>query len=352
MKKRNTEVDFLKLYFMIMIVGVHTENFLIQQVYFFNGAVAVEFFFLVSGYLMAKTALKRNQSINIGVATRDFLIHKYAIIFPYLIVSLTIGLALRIHFLDMKLTSLFNIVWEVLCMQMSGYSIFSIIGITWYLSAMLIAMFILFPLLLWKRHIFVNIIAPLIAILFTGWLYVSSGTLGDSPAQWFGYFDKGLIRAIAEISIGVMCFEGSQKLLLIKFTKRGTLLLTSIEIICYGISSFWMLFYPPGDRDFIVLLLLAIGVTITFSEQSNVRKIFTNPKLSICADYSLALFFSHFTWSMILNLNYVDHSPKTRMVIYFGVSIVTAGIVLFLVKKLKRISAVLAVEAKKLLIES
>jgi len=352
MRKRNTEVDFLKLFFMIMIMGVHSENFFAQRVYFLNGSMAVEFFFLVSGYLMAKTALRRNPSINIGVATRDFVIHKYTLIFPYLIVSVIICVVLRVHFLDMQLTGFFNIVWEVLCMQMAGYSIFSVIGITWYLSAMLIAMLILFPLVLWKRHIFINVMAPLIAILFTGWLYVTSGSLGAAPGQWFGYYDKGLIRAIAEISIGVICFEASQKIHLIKFTRTGRFLLTGIEIICYGISSIWMLFYPAGDRDFIVLLLLAIGVTISFSEQSSVRKLFTNPKLSFCADYSLALFFSHFTWSMILNLNYIDHSPKVRMLIYFGASMITAGIVLFIVKIVKKIANMLAVETKKLLIEN
>jgi len=352
MKKRNTEVDFLKLYFIIIIMGVHSENLFGERVYFLNGAMAVEFFFLVSGYLMAKTALKRNPSINIGVATRKFIIHKYAIVFPYLMVSLIVCIALRVHFLDMKLIGFFNIVWEVLCMQMAGYSIFSITGITWYLSAMLIAMLILFPLLLWKRHIFINVIAPLIAILFTGWLYVISGNLGSAPGQWFGYYNKGLIRAIADISIGVMCFEVCQKLQMIKFTRTGKFLLTGIEIICYGISSVWMVFYIAGERDFIILLLLAIGVTITFSEQSSVRKLFSYPKLSYCADYSMALFFSHFTWSSILTQNYLAHSPKVRLLIYFGASIVTAGIVLFIVKITIRITKALAVITKKLLIKN
>ena len=352
MNKRNTKVDFLKLYFMMIIMGVHSENIFNLRLYFLNGAMAVEFFFLVSGYLMAKTALKRNSSINIGIATRNFIIHKYAIIFPYLMVSLIVCFALRVHFLNVKFTSFFNIVWEVLCMQMAGYSIYSITGITWYISAMLIAMLILFPILLWKRLVFINVIAPLIAILFTGWLFVAAGTLGATPGQWFGYYDKGLVRAIADISIGVMCFEVSQKLQLIKFTRTGKLLLTGIEIICYSISSIWMVFYIAGDRDFIILLLLAVGVTITFSEQCVVPKLFANLKLSFFADYSTALFFSHFTCSVILNLNYVDHSPKVRMLIYFGTSMVIAGIVLFIVKKIKIIYNVMAKEAKKILVEN
>ena len=352
MNKRNTKVDFLKLYFMMIIMGVHSENIFNLRLYFLNGAMAVEFFFLVSGYLMAKTALKINPAINIGVSTRKFVIHKYAIVFPYLIVSIIVCFALREHFLDMKLIRFITIVWEVICMQMAGFMTYTITGITWYVSAMLIAMLILFPLLLWKRQIFINVTAPLIAILFLGWIYASSSTLGGDPGQWFGFYFKGLIRAIADISIGVMCFEVSQKMQLTKFTKTGKLLLTSIEIMCYGISSIWMVFYIAGDKDYIILLLLAIAVTITFSEQSSVRKLFTNPKIRYCADFSMALFFTHFTCSIIIAHNYVDHSPKVRMLLYYGASIVTASIVLFIVKIIQRIGIVLVVKTKNLLIEN
>ena len=53
MKKRNGKIDFLRLFFAVIIVLHHSRYVLgYEESIFIGGALAVEFFFIVSGYLM------------------------------------------------------------------------------------------------------------------------------------------------------------------------------------------------------------------------------------------------------------------------------------------------------------
>lgn len=55
MEKRNGFVDFLKFVFAIIILFHHSvELFRGSNTYFISGYIAVEFYFMVSGYLLAK----------------------------------------------------------------------------------------------------------------------------------------------------------------------------------------------------------------------------------------------------------------------------------------------------------
>ena len=191
-KQRNYVIDFLKLFFMFIVVGVHSEYIFEKRLYFLNGALAVEFFFLISGYLMAKSADKIIQAseqakkkINIGKETVKFMFHKYSCIFLPLLVSIIVCVLIRFFFGDLDLVNnAINSVWELLCGQMYGFTAYYSTGVEWYLSAMFAAMWILFPLYLKKRDTFSYVIAPLLALFILGWISLTYGNLAEQAGAW------------------------------------------------------------------------------------------------------------------------------------------------------------------------
>lgn len=340
-KRRNYVIDFLKLFFMFMVVGVHSEYIFGKKLYFLSGALAVEFFFIVSGYLMAKytdeiniKADKLKVKLNIAQETIKFVFHKYKIIFLPLLVSIVACVAIRYFFGEAKdiQNNIINSTWELLCGQMYGFSAYLSTGVSWYLSAMFAAMWILFPLYLKKRETFSYIIAPLLVLFLLGWISYTYGNITEATGLWTGFYFKGMLRGIAEVSAGVICYEIVKKMLKLNWTKFGHIFLTIVELSCYLISSLYMLLHLPSGQDTIIILLLMIAISITFSEQSLTTRLFKSSKWSYCASFSGVLLFCNLTWGVIMRNKMIDHTPKERALVFVALSIITTVLVLIIIK--------------------
>jgi peptidoglycan/LPS O-acetylase OafA/YrhL len=331
---------------MFMIVGVHSETLFESRIYFLSGSLAVEFFFLVSGYLMAKAADERikkinqlKQRLNISKETIKFIFHKYKNIFLTLLVSIIVCITIRFYFYDKNIAD--NIIystWELLCGQMYGFSGYFSTGVGWYLSAMFAALWILYPIYLKKRDTFLYIIAPLLTLFILGWISHTYGDLTGAPGTWSEFFYKGMLRGVAEVSAGAICYGTVKQMSKINWTKLGHIFLTSVEILCYALSSLYMLFHLPSGQDTIIFLLLMIAVSITFSEQSYTYKLLKNPKWSYSASFSGVLLFCHYTWGLIMKNKMIDHTPKERALVYVALSIATTIFVLIIIKMIRKIA--------------
>lgn len=97
MKQRNGTVDFLKFIFAVLIVMFHSKNLAtgVEESYFIGGSIGVDFFFLVSGFFLASSALKKpylNEK-SLGEDTFEFMKHKIAGLMPNYYVAWTIAFA-------------------------------------------------------------------------------------------------------------------------------------------------------------------------------------------------------------------------------------------------------------------
>ena len=70
MVKRNNLVEFARFLFSVLVIGYHVQmSFSGNGIdWFENGALAVEFFFLISGYFLARSIEKINAKENGNVA--------------------------------------------------------------------------------------------------------------------------------------------------------------------------------------------------------------------------------------------------------------------------------------------
>ena len=217
-KKRNGEIDLLRFLFSIIIVFFHFNEFYDFGI-FARGDIFVEFFFIVTGFLMAKSAEKLARSKEqftqkeIADSTWKFTFNKVKTIFSYYISVVLIQLIVR--YVIMRGSDLRTIVVGLFrSLPTFTLSFFGLIyvddvsfyvGNTWFLSAMFIAILILFPLMLKAYDHSVKILFPLLGMFLLGYIYTRYGTI-VIWANWMGYCYVGILRAVAEIAIGAFLY--------------------------------------------------------------------------------------------------------------------------------------------------
>ena len=78
---RNSTIDLLRIIFALLVVTVHCRGLLANHSWMFDGGwIGVEFFFIISGYLMVASAVKaktcslnQNEIFEVGTETIQFL---------------------------------------------------------------------------------------------------------------------------------------------------------------------------------------------------------------------------------------------------------------------------------------
>ena len=94
---RNGKIEFLRFLFSVIIV-IHHSRYILgdDQCLFLGGSLAVEFFFLVSGYLMMasidRISARKAPGQDLGRETLGFLWRKARAVYPDLLIAWVIAL--------------------------------------------------------------------------------------------------------------------------------------------------------------------------------------------------------------------------------------------------------------------
>lgn len=337
MKKRNSGIDFMRIVFVFIILIYHGRQFTsTDNALFKGGAVFVEFFFIVSGYLMASNAFKRGQvpSDKLGNESLSFIKHKLSGIYPTYAVAFAITFitkAIVSRFTKTKfINMLYAIIPEFLLIQTAGYQDEGIISSGWYLSAMLLAMIVIYPLLRNKYSIFTNIIAPVIVIFGGGIMYRQFSTF-TIVRQYYGFIQAGFLRALIFISLGCICFEFNNRHQEKDLTKPQRLLITFVELFAYVAPIYLTRHSIDKPRELFCYVLITIGTTITFSSKSYFSNIFNDKLCSKLAKLSLALFLSQMGTRQIVLKSEQFNGYYEQLVVYIIISFVQAFITIIIV---------------------
>ena len=268
--KHNGIISLWKFLFSVMIVILHcdclAENN--EKTLFIGGAIAVEFFFITSGYLMAVSAFKRGRKKDIVSDTWNFIGKKFKALFPYVLIAFLSISIVNIIFKSNNIYNWITSIWDLFLLRMTGIKTARINKVAWYLSAMLLSMLIIYPLLRKYKKKYSTFIAPIIVIFLAGYMSHQYGDLGE-PMQWVGFCYKGLLRAFLELNIGVILYEVVSYFKKVKLTNLGHNLITFLEVFCFTIVFMISQFLEKGNKlDYIVLVILTVGIGIAFSEKS------------------------------------------------------------------------------------
>lgn len=348
-KRRNGRIDLLRFIFALVIMLHHSRYVLgDEKALFLGGSLAVEFFFLVSGYLMAVSVERENKRSPMnqpGTETWAFLKRKLRGFLPEFLIAWVIGfvfVCFAEHYSGIEAYHAFkDEIFEVLLLKMSGIYVDGIDGVVWYLSAMLLSMAILYPLL--RRHYdtMAKIVCPLAAAFILGYFCQELGH-PRNPTKWLGLVYKGMLRGFAEISLGVALRQIVKKMETRTPRKWLSVLAELFEI--FGILYFIRYMYKeiPSNQDFFFILLLCVilcvdfagrGILTPFYERDGSLKV-----TGVLAKYSGALFFSHLYFAQHINsvMDPDRYSDSTRLFIYIALSLVNGLVVMLLARTYRK----------------
>ncbi len=347
-RKYNPEIDLAKFLFSVVIVLYHSTKLTScagEGIMPF-GFLATDFFFMVSGYLMVKSS-KKYEERPLGKSTFDFLMSKVKSLYPYLVFSFVIAFVARqiIFFSEgsRPIVKLFKdtvaSLHEVILLQGSGIDFGKIYnGPTWYISSMLIAMAILFPILMKKKEWFVNIGSLAAAVLVYAFISQEKGTLNS--LGWSGFVSFGVLRAIAGLSLGVFLTSLTDKIAAspLKLNKFGKIALALLEGVLGLTLLLLMQNEGKNEFDFVAILLIFFICLIIFSSESALSEILPEKLCRLLGRLSLVIYFNHRIMVFLLNAFAPELSYKRSLVIYIAASALLVALAEVIVPKTKNLA--------------
>lgn len=285
-EKRNYNggIDLWKFIFCMIILIFHVgEYYGTGYVWLPQGSYAVEFFFIVSGYFMCVSANKMtlsqeagNRNQTLGKETISFILKKIKGILPAYLFAYAISLIVWLTYVGAPLYTksglhalirkLVGILPNFLLIFNSAVKGTAIMNISWYISAMLAAMLIIYPLLRKYNDVYRLVIAPAVVLFLTGFVYYNCESYG-------GYLDfevfttKGVIRAFIGLNIGCLVYSFAQYLRKFSFTALSRVLLLIGELGLYGVI-ICLMQTQWKEAPYFITILLFFAISITCSKCS------------------------------------------------------------------------------------
>lgn len=361
--KKNGKIEFYRFIFALCVMFYHFRKWSslppvslkhgVHLAFFCNGNMAVEFFFILSGVLMANSIYKRINTENmLVVADRNvlqesndwlgFFWKKYKAILPYWIPAFTLTFLSAIYLFKFGLRDIvelaINNIPTALLIQMTGINPDGcVMGPSWYISAMMVAMAIIYPFCKKYYYSFTRYYAPLIGILILGFMQIKTGSLTDIFGVVGGVY-KGLLRAITEILIGTSVFEISRMIKTSAWSEKPSnrIKLSIIETGCLLIIISFMVLSLKHIYQVYMVGAFSILIAIAFSGKSICNDRFDNKISAFLGSLSLPLYLSQrCAWNMIGN-SVIEQPFSIQILAGIASTIVVTTIVMLVGKTIKK----------------
>lgn len=303
--RRNGEIELARFIFAVAVLLFHMGYFLgwnAKLAIVPRGYLAVEAFFILTGYFLGQSWSKGNNRLLscLGKRIKGF--------YPELLVSLCVAYCYRSVFNvpDCGNLQLFfsSFVKEALLLKMTGIlppiREGVVNGPTWYLSSMMLATF---PLYLYCKFRRADVLLMVLCLsLFALLLYATHDFISNPYIRIRGVY-VGNIRALSEMGIGMCAFPAASWLRRCEVSHCGRLLLTLAKHILFLLICTYMLRWEPNAHH---VWLVAVWAWLVLAMGGQCHD-FPAFAYNICRNLgriSLPLFLSHcfyaVTWSSLM----------------------------------------------------
>lgn len=300
---RNGYIDVIKFLFALIVTEFHLNTGISP-----GGRVAVEGFFMISGFFMMEN-ISRNKFPEdaLGISTIKFITNKFKSLFPYLLPASLLGFYIDNYIYNRSLIESLKrlplLFFDIFPLAEAGFQGVYVVGISWYLAAMFLSLAILYPLCKKYGSNFVLTVCPVACLLIYGTLSHFYGNLAI-VTTWlnFSLISSGLLRGLAGCAAGCLLSEIYRAISKRRVNIKGRLLFTILEIIGFAYLFFSMKILPLSKYEFVLIFvifgLLIIGIGgLSYSSvifRGNWTKFFgITSTLLVLSHYRINVLFKH-----------------------------------------------------------
>ena len=352
--KRNGNIELFRFIFCVAVVLYHINLDIWDGdmgmgkylSFFIHGRTCVEFFFLLSGFLMAKS-IHRNpkpDSLSVGEDTVNYLYKKIkGVWIPYIILSVAMIIYIPFGFKD-PVSYLMDRLPSLVFLQRTGIGDEGFITVSWYLSSLFFAIAVIYPFLR-KFYDYTSLVAaPVISSLAIGALIHETGHL---PQRAFGgVIHLSNIRAVAVVLLGVFTYRVSLYLLEAKLSKGKRITLIITENLCWLVSMYYIISVHSEKHEGHITYLMAAAIAISFARNGDSR-IYNNRPVYFLGRISLPVYLSQSLVRTVVKgqLGYLNPWVRAYLILSFTLML---GVVLDRITMIIKTTKMRQVAAPKL----
>ncbi len=338
--------------FMIMVYHFDT-HFFVRSIACKGGVfgwyIAVDFFFIVSGFLLFKKAEKSKGTLS----ALGYTIERIKKIYPPYILAFIVTFIVIMAVSDTaleywKADGIVNAFLEASLLQGVFICKGPFVNYTaWYISVLIIAGFFIYMILSKYKKVFLFILAPVNILLGFLYLYKFYGSLDVTIAtEGWTILTPAMIRGLAGMSLGVYAAILSKKLQEFLNDKKAFVRVL-IKALGIGILTFVpiaSLRYGETPYDFLYVIFLFLGVTIAFVPFKNEPKPGFKKFIVYSSGLTLNMYLIH---NVFREWIFTSIYPKTEllsdkdkifiMILYFASVIVASVCMDLLLKGIKKL---------------
>lgn len=192
MKNKNFLIEMMRFIMASYIMLFHIRDISPIGEWFVHGNAAVSFFFILSGFLMAKktnTIMADSVKADVVEESYKYIIKRLKSLYSSYFIIFMISLLYMIirHRIQIDIGSWIK---ELLLLQTIDVNSSSLVPQSWYLSALLILSFVIYPIILFTGEYYIKILAPIISLFTFGYLSNKYGYLGGGINYRFLYDER------------------------------------------------------------------------------------------------------------------------------------------------------------------
>lgn len=338
---RNGEVELLR-FLLAAFVMLYHGNDLINAGGGFKivhcGYLAVDVFFMLSGYLMMRSIARQGEGMP-GMGTPRFLLHKIKAFFPELAIATLLTCCVLFYACGITPQSCYcsfkSVFMDIFLLKMCNlvYPGGDANGPVWYLSSMVLAMGLLYPLL--KRYGVTSLLVG-IAVCILAYIIVETGTMAN-PYKWMGFTYKGNLRAFADLTLGAAAFPAAQALLRRNLPPvcRGLAACAKYALLAFLFACICFTGRYPG----VFLIAAWLYLVLAFGGTTPDCALFRNRLVLFLGRFSLPLYLSHRVYSLRMGgILPGGWPPAAVWAAYICLGTATALLVMFAARRVREIS--------------
>ena len=283
---------------------------------------------MLTGWFAARKAEQEKGEERAAYKAMIFTWKKFLRLYPYVIPAVLIHYLVTVWLRKLTLLPAIKLLFygslEMLLLQESGICETFLLAPLWYLSALLIVLPLFYYAAMKCRDAFFFLISPLSILLIYGYFSVTY-THVDIWWIWTGCFYLSHLRAWSGLCLGGLCYLLSQKIKEFQFIRRGRGVKPAcFQYLCLAGILYYMYTGYHQRLDFFCVGAEFLFLAITLSKTKISHR--TKTRWNFLAEYSLALYVSHWTIKDIISSIMAEATYKEMLLPYLLASLLYAGI--------------------------